>query len=73
MTKVPQVKPKEVIKALRRLGFERIRTTGSHVRLKDSSGHFVSVSLHNRTLAKGTLKSILRQANITTKELLENL
>ena len=73
MTKLPQIKPKEVVKALKRLGFKHIRTTGSHMRFKDSNGHFVSIAFHNRTLAKGTLKSILRQADITTKELLENL
>jgi predicted RNA binding protein YcfA (HicA-like mRNA interferase family) len=73
MTKLPQVKPKEVIKALKRLGFEHIRTTGSHVRLKDSKGNFVTVAFHNRTLAKGTIKSILRQADITAEQLLENL
>jgi len=73
MTKLPQVKPKEVIKALERLGFARIRTTGSHLRLKDSNGNFVTIAFHNRTLAKGILKSILRQADITVQELLENL
>jgi len=73
MTKLPQVKPKEVIKALEKLGFKRIRTTGSHIRLKDSNGNFVTVAFHNRTLAKGILKSILRQADITVEELLENL
>jgi len=73
MTKLPQVKPREVITALERLGFARLRTTGSHIRLKDSKGNFVSIAFHNRTLAKGTLKSILHQAGITLKELLENL
>ncbi len=61
MTKLPQ------------LGFVRIRTTGSHIRLKDSNGNFVTIAFHNRTIAKGILKSILNQADITLKELLENL
>lgn len=73
MIKLPQVKPKEVVKALKRLGFKHIRTTGSHMRFKDSNGHFVSIAFHNRTLAKGTLKSILRQANVTLETLLKNL
>lgn len=73
MTKLPQVKPKEVIKALERLEFVRIRTTGSHMRLKDSKGNSVTTAFHNRTLAKGIIKSILRQADITVRELLENL
>ena len=73
MTKLPQVKPKEVIKALERLGFVRIRTTGSHIRFKDSKGNFVTIAFHNRTLAKGILKSILNQSKITLEELLENL
>lgn len=73
MTKLPQVKPKEIIKALERLGFVRTRTTGSHIRLKDSNGNFVTIAFHNRTLAKGILKSILRQADITAEELLKNI
>jgi len=73
MTKLPQLKPKEVAKALGRMTFEPTRTTGSHLRLVHSDGRKVTVPLHNQPLPKGTLKSILRQAQITVEDLTENL
>lgn len=48
---------------------------GSHVKLKkieDGKVYIVIVPMH-RELAKGTLKSILRQANLTIEEILELL
>lgn len=73
MTKLPQLKPKEVAKALGRMGFEHARTTGSHLRLVHPDGRKVTVPLHNQPLPKGTLKSILRQAQITIENLAGNL
>lgn len=73
MSKIPQVKPKEVVKALQRLGFGWGRTDGSHARLSHPDGRKTTVSLHNEPLPKGTLKSILRQAGISVEELLKNL
>lgn len=69
MTKLVPTKPKVIIKALEKKGFKRVRTTGSHVRLIHPKGQKVSVSLHNYPLPKGTLKSILRQAQISFEEL----
>jgi len=73
MSKLPQVKPKEVIKALQRLGFGWGRTDGSHARLIHPDGRKTTISLHNEPLPKGTLKSILRQTEITIEELNKNL
>lgn len=73
MTKTPRLKSKEVIKALKRIDFEVIRTRGSHVRLHHPDGRRVTAPKHNRPLSIGTLHSILRQAKISLKELLENI
>ena len=73
MTKLPQLKSGQVIKALKRLGFQVVRQRGSHVRLSHSNGRLVSVPYHNRPLFVGTLHSILSQANIPIETLLENL
>jgi predicted RNA binding protein YcfA (HicA-like mRNA interferase family) len=59
----------EVIKALQRLGFEKVRQKGSHVRLCRLSSK-VTVPLH-RELHPKTLESILKQAQITIEELLQ--
>lgn len=73
MTKTPQLKPKQVIKALGRLGFEIARVRGSHVRLSHPDGRKVTVPKHRHPIFVGTLHSILHQAEISLKELLEYL
>jgi len=57
MSRLPQVKPKEVIKALEKLGFWQIRISGSHLRLINKDNLGVTVPLHNKPLPPGTLKS----------------
>ena len=66
---------KKIIKALSKIGFFHIRTKGSHAILskQDKKGKTtVPVPLH-KELAKGTLRSIIRQAGITTEILLKLL
>lgn len=60
-----------VVKALERRGFTVARQSGSHVRLVNG-GKRVTVPLH-RSLAVGTLQSILHQAGLTIEALLESL
>jgi len=61
----------EVCRALKRLGFEFVRQTGSHC-------HYTRNGLHpcvpqHREIKPKTLQSILKQADITVEQLLENL
>ena len=76
MPKLPRVSGKEIIKALSKIGFKHERTKGSHAILnkqdKERGKITVPVPLH-KELAKGTLKSIMRQAGINLDELLELL
>jgi predicted RNA binding protein YcfA (HicA-like mRNA interferase family) len=68
MSKLPVIKPKEVINALKKAGFVEIRTKGSHVHLKKVN-LLVTVPFHNKDLEFRTLKSILRQSKLTAEEL----
>ena len=61
----------EAVRALRRLGFTLGEQEGSHIRLT-KGGLRVTVPNH-KSLAVGTLKSILRQAGLTAEEFCENL
>ena len=72
MSKIPVLKPKEILRILKRAGFEEIRSKGSHVHLKKEE-KLVTVPMHNRDLKIKTLKSILSQANITVEELIKLL
>jgi predicted RNA binding protein YcfA (HicA-like mRNA interferase family) len=61
----------KVCRALKRLGFEFVRQTGSH-------RHYVKGTLHpcvpmHREIKPKTLQSILKQAEISVEELTGNL
>jgi len=73
--KLPRISGEEAIRALERLGFVRIRQKGSHVILKKRAklGMVGCVVPPHSELAPGTLRSILRQAEITPEEFIENL
>jgi predicted RNA binding protein YcfA (HicA-like mRNA interferase family) len=61
----------DVAKALERAGFQHVSTRGSHAKYRNGD-RTVIVPLH-RTLAVGTLRSILRQARWTADDLAANL
>jgi predicted RNA binding protein YcfA (HicA-like mRNA interferase family) len=79
--RIPRVGASEVIRALERLGFVQVRQRGSHVVLKkqiidenqDIAEIGCVVPLHKKTVAVGTLKSILNQAGVSVEEFLESL
>lgn len=53
----------ELIRKLRRLGYEQTRQTGSHVRLTyagDEGEHHITIALHS-PLRVGTLNNILNE------------
>ena len=75
MPKLRQLSGQEAIRALERLGFEKVRQRGSHVILKKQTPEGAVgcvVPLHPE-LAIGTLRGILRQARVTPDEFMENL
>ncbi len=62
MPELPVVSGAEVIRTFERLGFRVVRQRGSHVMLRRNSDVCV-VPLH-REVKRGTLRGILRQANV---------
>lgn len=75
MPKLPIVSGIKIVKVLSKIGFEHIRTSGSHMILtKKNNGKKITLPIPNhKELAKGTLKSIMKQVNINLEELLELL
>ena len=70
--RLPLVSGREAIRALERFGYARVSQRGSHVKLRNPSGRTVIVPVHDE-LARGTLRSILRQAGITPTDFAESL
>ena len=63
MPKLPSIKAEDVIKALRKIGFEKVRQKGSHVRLKHPDNRIVTIPVHTgKILGKGLLRKILRDS-----------
>jgi len=69
MSILPQVRPKDLLKALQKIGFQVFRKSGSHVHLKHADGRLTSVSVHPGTIAKGTLRAIMNQTSLTIEDL----
>ncbi len=75
MSKLRRVSGKETIAALERLGFVQVRQRGSHVvlRKKGTRGDVGCVVPLHKELAVGTLHNVLKLAQVTEDEFLENL
>ena len=63
-----QVRPKQLVAAMKRLGFYEVRQKGSHLQLKRGN-LTVPVPMRVGDLAPGTVRSILRRARLTVEEL----
>jgi predicted RNA binding protein YcfA (HicA-like mRNA interferase family) len=66
MPKLPRVSGAVVVRVLERLGFEKLRQSGSHVIMRRGAKGCV-VPMHNEVKV-GTLAGILRQADISPEE-----
>ncbi len=70
MSKLPRnVKAKQLIKFLNKLGFEQTKGRGSHVRLVHPDGRWTQVAVHPGPIPVGTLRKIINQAELTDEEI----
>ena len=70
MPEMPAVPGQRVVRALERAGFSVARITGSHYVLRHPDGRGTTVPVHQgRDVAKGTLRSILADTQLTIEEL----
>jgi predicted RNA binding protein YcfA (HicA-like mRNA interferase family) len=72
MSKLPVCSGADAVKAFRQIGYEVDHQTGSHIILRHPSMRRLTVPNH-RELAKGTLRSLIREAGITKEEFSELL
>jgi predicted RNA binding protein YcfA (HicA-like mRNA interferase family) len=78
--KIPRnIHGSDLVRALRVLGYERVRQDGSHIRLTTSVNgtHHITVPNHSPlktgTLLGGVLKPVATHHNLTVEQLLERL
>jgi len=67
---LPVLKAREVVAALERAGFFIHHSTGSHVQLKhrDRPELRITIPYHSGDLPRGTLRTIIRQADLTVEQ-----
>ncbi|MFO1430654.1 MAG: type II toxin-antitoxin system HicA family toxin [Candidatus Competibacteraceae bacterium] len=69
MSELPLVSGREVVKALRKLGYEQDRQRGSHIVLRQVTyPHRRVIVPDHDEVAKGTLRAIIREAGLTVDE-----
>jgi predicted RNA binding protein YcfA (HicA-like mRNA interferase family) len=71
MPKLPRVSGAQAIRALERLGFLKVRQSGSHVVMRRADKGCV-VPMHDE-LKVGTLAGVLRQADVAAAAFVEAL
>lgn len=74
MSILGNISSRKLYRALEKLGFEAIRQKGSHVFYRHPDGRATVVPVHKgENLGKGLITQILRDIDITTDELIEQL
>lgn len=72
MTKLPQLKPRQVVRVLERAGFAQRKSKGGH-RTYAKAALRVTLPYHATDIKPGTLRSIIDQAGMTVEEFLRYL
>jgi predicted RNA binding protein YcfA (HicA-like mRNA interferase family) len=70
MISLPSLSYTQVIRALKRAGFIAVRQRGSHIRLQKRAGDKViklTIPAH-KTIKKGTVNRIIKDARLTAEE-----
>lgn len=75
MSIVPIIKGARLVAVFLKIGFKIVRRKGSHVQLTHPvhSGKVITIPVSSRTLRKGTLISILKQAGVSLAQLIQLL
>ncbi len=74
MTRLPRLSGRDVVSALRRVGYVLDRQHGSHMVLRRAEPPFRRVVVpDHKELATGTLRAIIRETGLTVEEFRELL
>ncbi len=72
--RLPILKARDVIRVLHHIGFQEIRTRGSHVFFQHPDGRTTLVPRHaGEDITRGLFKEILHQINLSAEDFFELL
>ncbi len=73
MSKIPILKPQEVVRILNNLGFIEVRQKGSHKQFRHQDGRATTVPFHRgRDISPRLLRQIVKDIDLTINEFLDN-
>ncbi len=74
MSKLPVVSGKEALKAFEGIGYSLDHQTGSHMIVRHINPPYRRLTIPNhREIARGTLRSLIREAGLTVMQFIELL
>ena len=74
MGHIPTLKPRKVVKILRKLGFIEVRQRGSHKQFRHPDGRGTTVPFHKgRDISPTLLRRIAKDIGLTVSEMLKYL
>ena len=70
--RLPALTSKELMAALERAGFIKLRISGSHCRMAHAGdpSRKITIPIHAKDLKRGTLRAIIAQSGLTVAEFL---
>jgi len=72
MSRLPVLKPREVVSLLQKLGFVEVRQKGSHKQFRHGDGRTTTVPFHaGRDISPILLRQIARDIHLTIEELIK--
>lgn len=70
MSNFPAITGNQLIKSLKKIGFETVRSKGSHRFLRHPDGRCTVVPVHRgETIGRGLLSRIMRECEMTLEDL----
>ncbi len=73
MSKLPVLRPAEVVRILLELGYVEVRQRGSHKQFRDLKGRSTTVPFHKgRDISPSLLRQIAKDIGMTAEEFIRN-
>lgn len=73
MSKLPSISGKKCVKALKKIGFYQKRQEGSHIIMRRDKPFAQVVVPNHSEIAKGTLRNIIRDIELSVEDFIELL
>ena len=74
MSQIPSLTGRQMISALRKIGFEVIRVKGSHHFLRHNDGRSTVVAVHGKeTIGTGLFHKILKDCELSVQDFIKSL